>query len=42
MKKVFISFAIEDRFARNNLVHQAKQEHTPFELTDMSVRTPWS
>jgi len=41
MKKVFISFAIEDRFARDNLVHQAAQNHTPFSFTDMSVKQPW-
>jgi len=41
MNKVFISFAIEDRFARDNLVYQAKQNHTPFEFIDMSVKTPW-
>lgn len=42
MKRVFISFAIEDKFARDNLVHQAKREHTPFEFVDMSVKEPWS
>lgn len=41
MKKIFISFAIEDKFARDNLVYQAKQAHTPFEFIDMSVKTPW-
>lgn len=41
MKRIFISFAIEDRFARDNLVYQAKQNHTPFEFTDMSVKQPW-
>jgi len=40
-KRIFISFAIEDRFARDNLVHQANQERTPFEFTDMSVKQPW-
>ncbi len=42
MKRVFISFAIEDKFARDNLVFQAKQERTPFEFVDMSVKEPWS
>jgi nucleoside 2-deoxyribosyltransferase len=42
MKRVFISFAMEDKFARDNLVHQAEQSHTPFEFVDMSVRQPWS
>ena len=41
MKNVFVSFAIEDKFARDNLVHQAKQQHTPFNFTDMSVKQPW-
>jgi Thoeris protein ThsB, TIR-like domain len=40
-KKIFISFAIEDKFARDNLVFQAKQIHTPFEFIDMSVKEPW-
>jgi hypothetical protein len=42
MKRIFISFAIEDRFARDNLVYQATQSHTPFEFVDMSVKEPWS
>lgn len=41
MKKIFISFAIEDKFARDNLVYQANQNHTPFDFTDMSVKEPW-
>ena len=41
MKRVFIAFAVEDKFARDNLVYQAKQEHTPFEFVDMSVKEPW-
>lgn len=41
MKKVFIGFAIEDKFARDNLVYQANQNHTPFNFTDMSVKQPW-
>jgi hypothetical protein len=40
-KRIFISFAVEDLFARDNLVFQAKQEHTPFEFVDMSVKQPW-
>jgi hypothetical protein len=42
VKRIFISFAIEDKFARDNLVFQANQEHTPFEFIDMSVKEPWS
>ena len=41
-KRVFIAFAIEDKFARDNLVYQAKhQENAPFDFTDMSVKQPW-
>src|ERR1700733_1852209 len=41
-KSVFIAFAIEDKFARDNLVYQAKyQENAPFDFTDMSVQEPW-
>ena len=41
MKRVFISFAIEDKFARDNLVYQERQNHTPFDFIDMSVKSPW-
>src|SRR6185295_397239 len=41
MKKVFIAFDIEDKFARDNLVYQARLEHTPFEFTDMSLQEPF-
>jgi len=41
MSKVFISFAIEDKFARDNLVFQAKQNNTPFDFTDMSIKEPF-
>jgi MTH538 TIR-like domain (DUF1863) len=41
-RKVFISFAIEDKKYRTFLVSQAKNERTPFEFTDMSVKQPWS
>ena len=41
MKKIFVSFAIEDKFARDNLIFQAQQHHTPFEFTDLSVHKPW-
>jgi hypothetical protein len=41
-RKVFISFAIEDKFARNNLVYQARhQDNVPFEFTDMSLNEPF-
>ena len=41
MKNIFIAFAIEDKFARDNLTFQASQHHTPFNFTDMSVQKPW-
>lgn len=40
-RRIFISFAIEDRFARDNLVYQEQQEDTPFSFVDMSVKNPW-
>lgn len=40
-KKVFISFAIEDEYARDFLVQQAKDNRSPFEFTDMSLREPF-
>lgn len=42
MARIFISFAIEDQFARNNLVHQARRRHVPFTFTDMSLREPFT
>jgi hypothetical protein len=39
--RIFISFAIEDKWARDYLVGQAKNESSPFEFTDMSVKQPW-
>jgi hypothetical protein len=39
--RIFISFAIEDKFARDNLVFQASQQRTPFDFVDMSVKRPW-
>lgn len=41
MKKVFISFAIEDKFARDHLVHQSEDHRAPFTFYDMSVKDPW-
>lgn len=40
-KKIFISFAIEDVKYRDFLVAQAKNEKTPFEFIDKSVKEPW-
>ncbi len=33
---------MEDKFARDNIVHQSNQQRTPFTFVDMSVREPWS
>lgn len=40
-KKIFISFAIEDKKYRDFLVAQAKNERTPFSFVDMSAKEPW-
>jgi hypothetical protein len=40
-KKVFISFAIEDKEYRDYLVRQGKSERSPFEFIDMSVKEPY-
>jgi len=40
-KRVFISFAIEDANLRDMLVGQAKNDKSPFEFVDMSVKEPW-
>lgn len=39
--RVFIAFAMEDKWARDRLVGQATNQRTPFEWTDMSVKQPW-
>ncbi len=41
MKRIFISFAMEDKWARDYLVGQAKNDDTPFEFVDMSVKESW-
>lgn len=40
-KRIFISFAIEDKNLRDLLVGQSKNEKSPFEFVDMSVKQPW-
>jgi hypothetical protein len=40
-KRVFISFAVEDSRYRDFLVGQAKNDSSPFEFVDMSVKEPW-
>jgi len=39
--RIFISFAVEDKWARDYLVGQAKNERSPFEFTDMSLNEPF-
>jgi len=39
--RIFISFAIEDKTLRDFLVGQARNEKSPFEFVDMSVKQPW-
>jgi hypothetical protein len=40
-KRVFVSFAIEDAYARDYLVGQARNNKSPFTFTDMSVKNAW-
>ena len=40
-KRVFISFAIEDSKYRDFLVAQSKNDNSPFEFIDMSVKKAW-
>jgi len=40
-KRIFISFAIEDSVYRDFLVGQSRNEGSPFEFVDMSVKQPW-
>jgi hypothetical protein len=39
--RIFISFPVEDKWARDYLVGQARNENSPFEFVDMSVKQPW-
>ncbi len=41
-KKIFISFAIEDKRYRDFLVAQANDERSPFTFVDMSAKEPWT
>ena len=41
MKRIFISFAIEDENLRDLLKGQARNKNSPFEFVDMSVKQPW-
>lgn len=41
MKRIFISFAIEDQNLRDLLKGQSQNTNSPFEFIDMSVKQPW-
>jgi hypothetical protein len=41
-KRIFTSFAIEDKTKRDLFVGQAKNQAVPYGLIDMSVKEPWS
>ncbi|MFC4558372.1 TIR domain-containing protein [Virgibacillus kekensis] len=40
-KRIFISFAMEDKTLRDFLVGQGRNDKSPFEFVDMSVKKPW-
>lgn len=40
-KRIFISFAIEDETYRDFIVGQSRNQRSPFEFVDMSVKQPW-
>lgn len=40
--RIFVSFAVEDVRYRDLLRGQARNERSPFEFVDMSVKEPWS
>ncbi|WP_166336981.1 hypothetical protein [Sphingobacterium chungjuense] len=39
-KRIFISFATEDKVYRDYLVEQARNNRSPFDFIDMSIRAP--
>lgn len=41
MKRIFISFVIEDENLRDFLRGQSRNTNSPFEFVDMSVKQPW-
>lgn len=40
-KRVFVSFAIEDKDAKIQFTGQSKNAKVPYEFTDLSVKQPW-
>lgn len=41
-KRIFVSFAIEDRWARNMMRGQSRLGRSPIQYTDMAVKEAWS
>lgn len=41
-KKIFISFAYEDKIYRDHLISQRDNGRSPFTFMDMSVKKPWN
>lgn len=41
-KRIFTSFAIEDKTLRDLFVGQARNKDVPYDIIDMSVKEPWS
>jgi hypothetical protein len=41
-KRIFISFAVEDKYARDHLVGQSNNINSSFDFVNMSVKEPWS
>lgn len=40
-KRIFISFAMEDEIYRDYLKDQARNNRSPFDFIDMSIKTPY-
>lgn len=40
-KRIFISFAVEDEIYRDYLVVQARNNRSPFDFIDMSIKSPY-
>lgn len=40
-KRIFVSFAIEDAYARDFLRGQARNRQSPFDFVDMSLKEPF-
>ena len=41
-KRIFTSFAVEDKTLRDLFVGQSRNQNVPYEIVDMSVKEPWS